>query len=138
MNDFKFSGLNKMWSNRFLVLFILFLGSIGAFRVGIFEIDNVLNRTSIEIFGETNNVSNTMFSFIINENPDKYQLISFPAPLLSQLFNLIPSIVFPGKTEFMYSHQYVDHFHLLNLCHLQHDALRHSHSVCSLAPVHRH
>ena len=91
-------------------ILILFLGSAGALRAGISENDNVLNRTFIEMFSETNNVSNTMFSFIINENLDKYQLIAFPAPILSQLFNLIPSIVFPGKTEFMYSHQYIEYF----------------------------
>ena len=91
-------------------LLILFLGSFGAIRAGSSAMDAIINKTAIEIFGETNNVSNTMFSFIINENLDKYQLIAFPAPLLSQLFNLIPSIVFPGKTEFMYSHQYIEHF----------------------------
>ena len=33
MNEFKFSGLNKIWSNRFLVLFILFLGCISLINI---------------------------------------------------------------------------------------------------------
>jgi len=33
MNEFKFNGLNKIWSNRFLVLFILFLGCISLINI---------------------------------------------------------------------------------------------------------
>lgn len=33
MNDFKFSGLNKNWSNRFLVLLFLFLGCISLINI---------------------------------------------------------------------------------------------------------
>ena len=33
MNDLKLSGLNKIWSNRFLVLFLLFLGSISLINI---------------------------------------------------------------------------------------------------------
>ncbi len=110
-----FLELGKKRKSLFLVTFlsiilILFLGFAGALRAGYSDIYAFLNQTTTEIFSETNNVSNTMFSFIINENLDKYQLIAFPAPFLSQFFNLVPSIVFPGKIELMYSHQYVVHF----------------------------
>jgi len=33
MNEFKFDGLNKNWSNRFLVLFLLFLGCISLINI---------------------------------------------------------------------------------------------------------
>ncbi|EEE39999.1 hypothetical protein P9202_774 [Prochlorococcus marinus str. MIT 9202] len=33
INDSKFNGLNKIWSNRFLVLFLLFLGCISLINI---------------------------------------------------------------------------------------------------------
>ena len=33
MNDLKISGLNKIWSSRFLVLFLIFLGCISLINI---------------------------------------------------------------------------------------------------------
>jgi len=33
MNEVKFNGLNKIWSNRLLILFVLFLGCISLINI---------------------------------------------------------------------------------------------------------
>ena len=70
MNESKFNGLNKNWSNRFLILFLLFLGCISLININLyFYKKNLTNNKSkfnkFPIF--TNRIVNKMIFVIIKK-----------------------------------------------------------------------
>ena len=64
-----------------------------------------------ELLGDSHNVSITLMNFITNTNTfEKYKFIQFPYALLSQVFNVIPSYIYPEKINLMSSHEFVVKF----------------------------
>ena len=96
-----------------IVLFgIILAGIVGSFRNQGYELVmtnfNIIKSNVIYHFHvEGNNVAIPLFYYLANQTPE---LIEFPKSILSQLINMIPSVIFPSKFALIIKDTRVENF----------------------------